>query len=86
MAFSTITGAEPADPDGWWRRDILPGGGVTAPIPLFHTDNPWIPVWAEEDFYTTSDDGASKDIDLNLEQRDGYSVHANAVWPLECGW
>ena len=64
--FSTITGVAPTDPEGWWRRDRLPGGGVTAPIPLFHTDNPWIPVWAEEDFYTTSDDGTSKDIDLNL--------------------
>ena len=64
--FSSITGAAPADPDGWWRRDILPGGGFTAPIPLFHTDNPWIPVWAEEDFYTRNGDGESKDIDLNL--------------------
>ena len=64
--FSTITGAAPADPEGWWRRDRLPGGGVTAPLPLFHTDNPWIPVWAEEDFYTTNNDGVSKDIDLNL--------------------
>ena len=64
--FSTITGVAPTDPEGWWRRDILPGGGFTAPIPLFHTDNPWIPVWAEEDFYTRNDDGESKDIDLNL--------------------
>ena len=64
--FSTITGVAPVDPDGWWRRDRLPGGGVTAPLPLFHTDNPWIPVWAEEDFYTRNGDGESKDIDLNL--------------------
>ena len=64
--FTTVTAAVPADPDGWWRRDRLPGGGFTAPVPLFHTDNPWIPVWAEEDFYTRNDDGESKDIDLNL--------------------
>ena len=64
--FSTITNVAPVDPDGWWRRDRLPGGGVTAPIPLFHTDNPWIPVWAEEDFYTKNSNGESKDINLNL--------------------
>ena len=29
--FSTITNVAPIDPDGWWRRDILPGGGFTAP-------------------------------------------------------
>ena len=64
--FATITSTEPTDLEGWWRRDRLPGGEVTAPIPLFHTDNPWIPVWAEEYFYTINDNGASKDIDLNL--------------------
>ena len=83
--FVTITGAEPTDPDGWWRRDRLPGGGVTAPIPLFHTDNPWIPVWAEEDFYTTSDDGASKDIDLNLANVTAirFTLTAFGLWSVD---
>ena len=64
--FSTTTNVIPTDPNGWWRRDRLPGGEVTAPIPLFNTDNPWIPVWAEEYFYTINNDGESKPFVLDL--------------------
>ena len=63
----------------------MPGGGVTAPLPLFHTNNPWIPVWAEEDFYTTSDDGTSKDIDLNLNNvlAIRFTLTAFGLWSVD---
>ena len=83
--FVTVTNVAPTNPNGWWRRDRLPGGGVTAAVPLYHAQEAWEPVWSEVPFYTRGSDGTSEDFNLDLSDVVAmrFTVTAFGRWTSE---